>query len=106
MVSGSPTGQPALDLTTQHSVLPTRRFPAPWSVEEFTSADDGGSEDSRRSSDDGGRSSDDGSRSGHKDLGSTALVGILQWADHFEPWQSWPRPAVRRPQRQSVLFSS
>ncbi len=32
--------------------------------------------------------SDDGSRSSRRDWGSTALVDILQWVDHFEPWQT------------------
>jgi hypothetical protein len=54
-----------------------------------TSNDDGSGEDSRHSSDDGSHSGDDGSRSSHKDSGSTVLVDILQWADHFEPWLSW-----------------
>jgi hypothetical protein len=31
--------------------------------------------------------------------GSTALVDILQWADHFEPWLSWP--AHQQGRRQS-----
>jgi hypothetical protein len=68
-------------------------------ISSDTSADDGGSEDGRRSS-------DDGSRSGHKDLGSTAQVDILQWADHFEPWLSWLRPAIRPPPDRSVLILS
>jgi hypothetical protein len=71
-----------------------------------TSDDDGSGEDSRRSSDDGSHSGDDGSRSGHKDSGSTALVDILQLADHFEPWLSWLRPPTRPPLDRSVLILS
>ena len=44
--------------------------------------DSGGGADSRV-----GRSSYS-SRDSHKDWGSTALVDILQWVDHFEPWQT------------------
>jgi len=40
---------------------------------------------------------DDSSRSSHRDWGSTALVDILQWLDHFEPWQTQLRPATRPP---------
>ena len=28
------------------------------------------------------------SRDSHKDSGSTVLVDILQWLDHFEQWQT------------------
>jgi hypothetical protein len=28
------------------------------------------------------------SRDSHKDSGSTVLVDILQWVDHFEQWQT------------------
>jgi hypothetical protein len=34
------------------------------------------------------RSSEGSSRTGHKDSGSTALLGILQWGDHFGPSQT------------------
>jgi hypothetical protein len=71
-----------------------------------TNTDDGGSEDSRRSSDDGSHSGDDGSHSSHKDSGSTALGDILQWADHFEPWLLWLRPPTRPPLDRSVLILS
>jgi hypothetical protein len=36
------------------------------------------------------RSSEGSSRTGHKDSGSTALLGILQWGDHFGPSQTLP----------------
>ena len=71
-----------------------------------TSNDDGSGEDSRHSSDDGSHSGDDGSRSSHKDSGSTALVDILQWADHFELWLSWPRPPARPPLERCALILS
>jgi hypothetical protein len=71
-----------------------------------TNTDDGGSEDSRRSSDDGGHSGDDGSRSSHKDSDSTAPVDILQWAAHFGPWLAWLCPPTRPPPDQSVLILS
>jgi hypothetical protein len=76
-----------------------------------TSDGDGSGEDSRHSSGDGSsdddsHSGDDGSRSSHKDSGSTALVDILQWADHFEPWLSWPRPPARPPPERCALILS
>jgi len=65
-----------------------------------------GRQDSRRSSEDSRHNGDAGIRSGHKNSGSTALVDILQLPDHFEPWLSWLRPTIRRPQGRSVPFSS
>jgi hypothetical protein len=41
-----------------------------------------------------------------KNSGSTELVDILQWADHFEPWLSWLRPPTRPPLDRSVLILS
>ncbi len=62
-------------------------------------------DDSGRSGDDSGRSSDDGSHS-RRNWGSTALVDILQWPGHFEPWPSWFHPSTTLPLERSVLILS
>ena len=61
-------------------------------VAESLSSDSSRDSDDRDDrDDDSGRNSDDDSRdddSSRRDWGSTALLDILQWVDHFEPWQT------------------
>ena len=52
-----------------------------------------------------GRNSYSG-HSSHRDWGSTGLVGILQWLDHFGPSQTQRCPAISPQPSRSVLISS
>jgi hypothetical protein len=46
------------------------------------------------------------SHSSRKDWGSTAPADILQWQDHFEPWQTQSRPLTGLRPVRSMLFAS